>query len=85
MSTTSETSRSTLYGRTLAAGQRTSLRDQSLTLLVALLERPGELVTREELTERLWPDGTFVDFGTGGWKFTASKSGVLSIINPLPQ
>ncbi len=47
------------------SGQRTSLRDQSLTLLVALLERPGELVTREELTERLWPDGTFVDFDRG--------------------
>ena len=27
-----------------------------------MLERPGEVVTREELQKRLWPDGTFVDF-----------------------
>jgi DNA-binding winged helix-turn-helix (wHTH) protein len=27
-----------------------------------LLERPGDVVTREELQQRLWPDGTFVDF-----------------------
>ena len=32
------------------AGRRTPLRDQSLQLLLALLERPGELITREELT-----------------------------------
>src|SRR5262245_8960178 len=47
------------------AGNRTPLRDQSLQLLVALLERPGELVTRDELTGRLWPAGTFVDFDRG--------------------
>jgi TolB-like protein/DNA-binding winged helix-turn-helix (wHTH) protein/Tfp pilus assembly protein PilF len=52
-------------GELSQAGQRTPLRDQSLHLLVALLERPGELLTREELTERLWPDGTFVDFDRG--------------------
>ena len=27
-----------------------------------MLERPGDVVTREELRQRLWPDGTFVDF-----------------------
>ena len=31
-------------------------------VLCALLERPGDLVTREELRARLWPEGTFVDF-----------------------
>src|SRR5262245_53348431 len=46
-------------------GRRTPLRDQSLHLLLALLERPGELITREELTGRLWPAGTFVDFDRG--------------------
>src|SRR5207237_343576 len=30
-----------------------------------LLERPGELVTRNELCQKLWPDGTFVDFESG--------------------
>jgi DNA-binding winged helix-turn-helix (wHTH) protein len=34
-------------------------------LLCALLERPGEIVTRDELKARLWPDDTFVDFESG--------------------
>ncbi|AMY09147.1 Transcriptional activator CadC [Luteitalea pratensis] len=41
------------------------LSDQPLALLMALLEQPGQLVTREELRQRLWPDGTFVDFDHG--------------------
>jgi DNA-binding winged helix-turn-helix (wHTH) protein/Flp pilus assembly protein TadD len=41
------------------------LREQSIRVLIALMERPGELVTREELRQRLWKDGTFVDFETG--------------------
>jgi DNA-binding winged helix-turn-helix (wHTH) protein len=43
------------------------LADQPLLLLTALLERPGELVTREELRQRLWPDGTFVGFDHSDW------------------
>src|SRR5262245_10295979 len=46
-------------------GRRTPLRDQSVQLLLALLERPGELITREELAGRLWAAGTFVDFDRG--------------------
>lgn len=38
------------------------LQGQPIELLSALLERPGELVTREELRQRLWPRDTFVDF-----------------------
>jgi cholera toxin transcriptional activator len=34
-------------------------------VLQALLDRPGEIVTREELQRRLWPDHTFVDFDNG--------------------
>ena len=49
-------------GELSQAGRRTPLRDQSLQLLLALLEQPGELVTREELRDRLWGAGTFVDF-----------------------
>src|SRR5947208_17035055 len=30
-----------------------------------MLEHPGELLTRDELRDRLWPDGTFVDFEHG--------------------
>ena len=43
-------------------GTRIKLQERPLQVLVSLLERPGEVVTREELRERLWPDGTFVDF-----------------------
>lgn len=38
------------------------LPQQPLQVLVALLEHPGELVTREQLKRRLWPNDTFVDF-----------------------
>ena len=44
---------------------RLNLPDQPLQVLKALLERPGELVTRDELRLRLWPDDTFVDFEHG--------------------
>lgn len=43
-------------------GGKTQLTVQLLQVLLALLENPGELVTREELVRRLWPEGTFVDF-----------------------
>ena len=46
-------------------GLRVRLQEQPLRVLSALLERPGELVTREELSRRLWPEGTFVDFEHG--------------------
>jgi TolB-like protein/DNA-binding winged helix-turn-helix (wHTH) protein len=46
-------------------GRRTPLRDQSVQLLLALLEHPGELITREELARRLWGTETFVDFDRG--------------------
>lgn len=43
-------------------GQRSILQGQPFQLLAILLERPGELVTREELKKRLWSANTFVDF-----------------------
>lgn len=46
-------------------GRKTLLHDQPFQVLQALLERPGELVTREELIARLWPNGTFVDYERG--------------------
>jgi hypothetical protein len=45
-------------------GSDISLQDQRLEILSVLLERPGELVTREELRRRPWPADTFVDFDT---------------------
>src|SRR5262252_4927558 len=52
-------------GELTNAGRRVPLRDQSFQILVALLEKPGELITREELAGRLWPAGTYVDFDRG--------------------
>ena len=43
-------------------GRKVPLPPQPFELLVALVERPGKVVTREELKNRLWPDDTFVDF-----------------------
>ena len=43
-------------------GLRIKLRDKSFEMLVALLERAGGVVTRDELRRRLWPEGVFVDF-----------------------
>ncbi|MET0211576.1 MAG: winged helix-turn-helix domain-containing protein [Vicinamibacterales bacterium] len=38
------------------------LQGQPFEILRALLERPGDVVTRDELRDRLWPNGTFVNF-----------------------
>jgi len=38
------------------------LQEQPLQMLISLLERPGDILTREELRQKLWPADTFVDF-----------------------
>jgi cholera toxin transcriptional activator len=43
-------------------GNKVRLQEQPLQVLISLLERPQEVVTREELRQRLWPSDTFVDF-----------------------
>jgi len=43
-------------------GQKIRLQEQPFQVLVALLERPGDVVSREELRSKLWPADTFVDF-----------------------
>jgi DNA-binding winged helix-turn-helix (wHTH) protein/TolB-like protein len=43
-------------------GRKLRLQEQPRQVLAALLERPGEVVTRDELRERLWTTDTFVDF-----------------------
>src|ERR1700756_317226 len=48
--------------RLLKKGMPIALREQSFQVLAALIERPGEIVTREELRRRLWSSDTFVDF-----------------------
>jgi len=46
-------------------GVRLRLQEQPFALLALMLEHPGELLTRDELRDRLWPEGTFVDFEHG--------------------
>ncbi|MCI0540876.1 MAG: winged helix-turn-helix domain-containing protein [Verrucomicrobiales bacterium] len=49
-------------GELRKSGARIRLQEQPLQILSLLLERPGEIVTREAICKKLWPDGTFVDF-----------------------
>lgn len=52
-------------GELLRAGRRLRLQEKPFQLLMALLERPGQVLTREELSERLWPGGIHVDYEQG--------------------
>jgi TolB-like protein/DNA-binding winged helix-turn-helix (wHTH) protein/Tfp pilus assembly protein PilF len=46
-------------------GLKIKLQDQPFQILAMLLDRPGDVVTREELHRKLWPGDTFVDFDHG--------------------
>src|SRR5271155_3833923 len=46
-------------------GVRVKLHDQPFQILTLLIESPGEVVTREEIRQRLWPGNTFVEFDNG--------------------
>jgi len=46
-------------------GARVKLHAQPFQVLLLLLDRPGEMLTREEISRELWPDGTFVDYEHG--------------------
>ncbi len=52
-------------GQLRRAGQRIQLQEQPFQVLLALLKRPGEVVTRDELRAMVWPEGTYVDFDHG--------------------
>ncbi len=55
-----------LYTRELRKhGLKLKVQEQPFQVLAMLLARPGELVTREEIRSRLWPQDTFVDFDHG--------------------
>jgi DNA-binding winged helix-turn-helix (wHTH) protein len=45
-------------------GRRIRLQEQPFQILRMLLESPGEVVSREEIRKRLWPDNTVVEFIT---------------------
>ena len=46
-------------------GQKVKLQNQPFQILAMLLERPGEIITRDEMRARLWSAETFVDFDHG--------------------
>ncbi len=52
-------------GELRCGGAKINLQEQPLHVLQMLLEHPGQLVTREELRNRIWPADTFVDFEQG--------------------
>jgi DNA-binding winged helix-turn-helix (wHTH) protein len=52
-------------GRLAKHGHRINLQPKAAAVLSALLERPGELVSRAQLQKTLWPEGTYVDFDLG--------------------
>src|ERR1700761_5021889 len=56
-------------------GVRVRLNAQPFQVLCMMLERPGELLTREEISRELWPDGTFVDY----------EHGVTSAVNRIRE
>ncbi|HTS09489.1 MAG TPA: winged helix-turn-helix domain-containing protein [Candidatus Eisenbacteria bacterium] len=49
-------------GQLRKQGRRVQLQGQPFDILIMLLEHAGEVVSRAQIQERLWPDGTFVDF-----------------------
>src|SRR5580658_10124142 len=51
-----------LSGEVRKSGSRIKIQDQPFKVLQILLERPGVLVTREELQTRIWPNENFGDF-----------------------
>src|SRR5271155_6097148 len=52
-------------GQLLKSGVRIRLSGQPFQILLILLAHPGDVVTNEQLRERIWKDGTFVDFEHG--------------------
>ena len=65
----------TSTGELRRKGMRIKLHSQPFQLMLLLLERPGEILTREEICRELWPEGTFVDY----------EHGVNSAINRLRE
>src|SRR5262252_1096604 len=64
-------------GELRKAGLRIKVQQQPLKLLEILLEHPGEVVTREELRNRIWPDASFGDFDQAVNIAIAKLRGVL--------
>jgi TolB-like protein/DNA-binding winged helix-turn-helix (wHTH) protein/Flp pilus assembly protein TadD len=79
-------------GELIRNGQVIHLQEQPFRILRVLLDRAGEVVTREELQRQLWPDETFVDFEQGLNKAIAKLRDALgdsktasAVIQTLPR
>src|SRR6185369_9683443 len=79
-------------GELISGDRKLRLQEQSFRLLKILLERAGEVVTREDLQRQLWSAETFVDFEHGLHKAIAKLRDILdepgssrSLIETLPR
>jgi TolB-like protein/DNA-binding winged helix-turn-helix (wHTH) protein/Flp pilus assembly protein TadD len=63
-------------------GIKLKLRPQSFRVLEILLERPGDLISREEFRQQLWPSDTFVDFEHG---LNTSVKDLRTVLNDSPS
>lgn len=72
-------------GELRKSGMRLKIGSQPFQVLVILLERRGDVVSREELRERIWPSGTFVDFENGLNKAVAKLRGILNDDSANPR
>src|SRR5215467_12430726 len=67
------------------SGVRVKLQEQPLKILQTLLEKPGEIVTREELRGRIWPANTFVEFDQGLYNAMARLRDTLGDASENPR
>lgn len=69
-------------GELFKHGRKLRLQTQSFVILASLLEKPGEVLTREELCRKLWPSGVFVDFELG---LNAAINRLRSLLSDSPE
>lgn len=72
-------------GELRKSGVKVPLQEQPFRVLAMLVERPGQLVTREQLRGRLWPDAVFVDFDHGLNKAVAKIRRALGDLAESPR
>jgi TolB-like protein len=69
-------------GELFKHSRRIKLQTQSFLILASLLEKPGKVLTREELCRKLWPSGVFVDFEVG---LNAAINRLRSVLDDSPE
>jgi TolB-like protein/DNA-binding winged helix-turn-helix (wHTH) protein/Tfp pilus assembly protein PilF len=72
-------------GELRKGGVRLNLQDQPFKVLVALLQRPGEMVTREDLRQLIWPEESFGDFDHAINRSIAKLRSVLGDSSEVPH